>query len=110
MSTPPAGLPIYRVLTGPDDDTFCQRVSEAIGLGYELHEGPAVTFNGECVMLPSPPRSETGWVTSATGSGYGPHDSGGRPCVAGTRPRGDDVRRGRPMTYFTGEHAGPWRL
>ncbi|MDX2681362.1 DUF1737 domain-containing protein [Streptomyces sp. NY05-11A] len=51
MSTPPDGLPIYRVLAGPDDSTFCRRVSEAMDLGYELHEGPAVTFNGESVIV-----------------------------------------------------------
>lgn len=51
MSTPPDGLPIYRVLTGPDDATFCRRVSEMLALGYELHEGPAVTFNGENVVV-----------------------------------------------------------
>src|SRR5277367_708522 len=43
MSAPPDGLPLYRVLTGPDDAAFCRRVSEAIALGYRLHEGPAVT-------------------------------------------------------------------
>ncbi|MFD7389032.1 DUF1737 domain-containing protein [Streptomyces sp. NPDC059852] len=51
MSTPPDGLPVYRVLTGPDDATFCHRVSEAIGLGYELYEGPSVTCNGEKVIV-----------------------------------------------------------
>ncbi|MET7937012.1 DUF1737 domain-containing protein [Streptomyces sp. NPDC005322] len=51
MSTPPNGWPAYRVLTGPDDETFCRRVSEAIALGYRLHEGPAVTFNGEHVIV-----------------------------------------------------------
>ncbi|MFF2330535.1 MULTISPECIES: DUF1737 domain-containing protein [unclassified Streptomyces] len=51
MSTPPDGLPIYRVLTGPDDSAFCHRVSEALALGYALHEGPAVTFNGERVIV-----------------------------------------------------------
>jgi hypothetical protein len=35
--------PRYRVLTGPDDDRFCERVSEALALGYELHGGPAIT-------------------------------------------------------------------
>ncbi|MEU7556760.1 DUF1737 domain-containing protein [Streptomyces eurythermus] len=35
----------------PSDAAFCQRVSEAIGLGYELHGGPAVTFNGENVIV-----------------------------------------------------------
>ncbi|ELP64523.1 DUF1737 domain-containing protein [Streptomyces turgidiscabies] len=51
MSTPPDGLPIYRVVTGPDDAAFCHRVSEAIGLGYALHEGPAITFDGENVIV-----------------------------------------------------------
>lgn len=51
MSAPPEGLPVYRVLTGPDDASFCRRVSEAIELGYRLHGGPAVTFNGENVVV-----------------------------------------------------------
>ncbi|KJY43414.1 hypothetical protein VR41_03315 [Streptomyces sp. NRRL B-1568] len=51
MTTPPNGLPVYRVLTGTDDATFCERVSEALGLGYELHGGPAITFNGENVIV-----------------------------------------------------------
>jgi hypothetical protein len=48
---PPQGLPRYRVLTGPDDAAFCHRVSEAIDLGYRLHGGPAVTFDGERVIV-----------------------------------------------------------
>lgn len=32
----PEGLPVYRVLTGPDDATFCRRVSEAIALALPL--------------------------------------------------------------------------
>ena len=51
MSAPPDGLPLYRVLTGPDDAAFCRRVSEAIGLGYRLHAGPALAFNGEQVIV-----------------------------------------------------------
>ncbi|GAA2263191.1 DUF1737 domain-containing protein [Glycomyces scopariae] len=51
MSAPPDGLPVYRVLTGPDDERFCRRVSEALALGYELHEGPAVAYNGENVIV-----------------------------------------------------------
>lgn len=47
----PDGLPRYRVLTGPDDATFCRRVSEALDLGYRLHEGPAITFDGENVIV-----------------------------------------------------------
>ncbi|HEX6872617.1 MAG TPA: DUF1737 domain-containing protein, partial [Micromonosporaceae bacterium] len=48
---PPHGLPRYRVLTGPDDATFCHRVSEALDLGYELHGPPALTVNGERVIV-----------------------------------------------------------
>jgi hypothetical protein len=51
MSAPPDGLPIYRILTGPDDEAFCRRVSDAIALGYQLHKGPAVTFNDEQVIV-----------------------------------------------------------
>jgi hypothetical protein len=48
---PPDGLPIYRVLTGPDDDAFCHRVSEALELGYRLHGSPAATFDGSRVIV-----------------------------------------------------------
>ena len=46
-----AELPRYRVLTGVDDETFCQRVSEALALGYELYQGPAVTHDGNNVIV-----------------------------------------------------------
>ena len=32
MSNPPDGKLRYRLLTGPDDDKFCKRVSEALGV------------------------------------------------------------------------------
>ncbi|MNF44006.1 hypothetical protein D3C84_251110 [compost metagenome] len=51
MSLPPEGLPIYRILTGPDDATFCHRVSDALKMGYVLHGSPAATFNGEHVII-----------------------------------------------------------
>jgi len=41
----------YRVLTGPDDATFCERVSAALDEGYQLHGGPTLTFNGEQVIV-----------------------------------------------------------
>ncbi|GAA4621542.1 DUF1737 domain-containing protein [Actinoallomurus vinaceus] len=44
-------LPRYRVLTGPDDASFCWRVSEMLDLGYELHGSPSVTFNGDRVIV-----------------------------------------------------------
>ena len=48
---PPNDLPIYRLLTGPDDSIFCHRVSEAISMGYKLYGSPAATFNGENVIV-----------------------------------------------------------
>jgi hypothetical protein len=47
---PPNGLPRYRLLTGPDDETFCRKVSEALDLGYRLHGSPALTFDGQRVV------------------------------------------------------------
>ena len=41
----------YRVLTGPDDRAFCERISAALDDGYVLHGGPALTFNGESVIV-----------------------------------------------------------
>ncbi len=41
----------YRVLTGPDDRAFCERVSAALEEGYVLHGGPAVTFDGQRVIV-----------------------------------------------------------
>ena len=51
VTEPPKGLPSYRVLTGPNDDQFCRRVSEALALGYRLHYGPAVTHDGTTVIV-----------------------------------------------------------
>ncbi len=44
-------LPVYRLLTGTDDDAFCHRVSEAIELGYELYGSPTSTFDGKRVVV-----------------------------------------------------------
>lgn len=40
----------YRLITGPDDRSFCERISTALAEGYVLHGGPAVTFNGNSVI------------------------------------------------------------
>jgi hypothetical protein len=50
-AAPPGGLPIYRLLTGPDDAAFCHRVSEALALGYRLYGSPAATFDGQRVIV-----------------------------------------------------------
>jgi hypothetical protein len=51
MDAPPDDLPRYRLLTGPDDDAFCRRVSEALGLGYQLYGSPAMTHDGTTVVV-----------------------------------------------------------
>jgi hypothetical protein len=51
LPPPPNGLPVYRILTGPDDAAFCHRVSEALALGYLLYGSPAATFNGQNVIV-----------------------------------------------------------
>lgn len=40
-------MKLYRLLTGPDDDTFCMRISEALNQGWELYGSPSLTFNGQ---------------------------------------------------------------
>jgi len=42
---PPDGLPIYRLITGKDDASFCRRISEQLALGYQLYGSPSVTFD-----------------------------------------------------------------
>ncbi len=49
MSAPDSPLS-YRLITGPDDSSFCERISVALADGYVLHGGPAVTFNGVSVI------------------------------------------------------------
>jgi hypothetical protein len=51
MIATPAGLPRYRLLTGPDDVSFCLRVSEALDLGYVLYGSPAMTFDGQMSVV-----------------------------------------------------------
>lgn len=41
----------YRLLTGPDDAAFCERVSALLADGYQLHGDPGATFDGEQVIV-----------------------------------------------------------
>ena len=38
---------VYRYLTGPDDASFCHRVTEALSKGWTLYGSPTLTFNAE---------------------------------------------------------------
>lgn len=39
-------MKLYSFLTGPDDETFCMRVSERLNNGWELYGNPTLTFDG----------------------------------------------------------------
>lgn len=36
---------LYRMLTGPDDSSFCHKVSLALSKGWELHGSPTYAFD-----------------------------------------------------------------
>ncbi len=38
---------VYRLLTGPDDASFCHRVTEALNKGWSLYGSPSVTYDPE---------------------------------------------------------------
>ncbi len=38
-------MKIYRMITGPDDSSFCHRVSQALSIGWELHGSASLTFD-----------------------------------------------------------------
>ena len=48
----------YRFLTGPDDASFCQRISDALAEGYVLYGNPVMVvcdgarICGQAVILP----------------------------------------------------------
>jgi len=41
----------YRLITGKDDSSFCERISELIKDGYELYGSPSCTFNGNDIIV-----------------------------------------------------------
>lgn len=38
-------MKLYRFLTGPDDATFCHKVTAALNKGWELHGNPQYSFD-----------------------------------------------------------------
>ena len=47
----PEEKPSYRLISGPDNREFCERISNALAEGYVLHGSPAATFNGTSVIV-----------------------------------------------------------
>ena len=44
-------MQLYRLLTGPDDSTFCHKVTAALNKGWSLHGSPTYTFDLETHAL-----------------------------------------------------------
>jgi hypothetical protein len=40
-------MKLYAYLTGPDDASFCHRVTERLNRGWALYESPTLTFDPE---------------------------------------------------------------
>jgi hypothetical protein len=38
---------LYRYLTGPDDASFCHRITEVLNRGWQLYGSPTLTYNAE---------------------------------------------------------------
>lgn len=43
-------MKLYKYFTGPDDESFCRRVTEALNKGWQLYGNPTLTFNGQTVI------------------------------------------------------------
>ena len=41
----------YKLITGKDDSSFCERISELLEEGYILYGSPSSTFNGNDVIV-----------------------------------------------------------
>ncbi len=44
-------MKLYRLLTAPDDATFCHKVTAALNKGWELYGSPTYAFNSATGIL-----------------------------------------------------------
>ncbi|GGF76805.1 DUF1737 domain-containing protein [Alteromonas lipolytica] len=44
-------MQLYRLISGPDDATFCMRITELLNKGWVLHGSPSLTFNGTSTIV-----------------------------------------------------------
>lgn len=72
--TPPDGLPIYRLLSGPDDESFCRKVSQALVAGYKLYGSPALTVKGKTAYV----AQAVVWPTAEVAIAQAPAESAAR--------------------------------
>jgi hypothetical protein len=64
----PDRMQLYRLLTGPDDSSFCHKVTEALNKGWQLHGSPVYTFDLETHAL----RCAQAVVKTVEGKTYDP--------------------------------------
>lgn len=44
-------MKVYRFLTGPDDASFCHKVTLALNKGWSLHGSPSYAYNTETKQM-----------------------------------------------------------
>jgi hypothetical protein len=44
-------MKLYRFLTGPDDASFCHKVSAALNKGWELYGSPTYSYSAETKLM-----------------------------------------------------------
>lgn len=47
----PQAKSTYKLITGKDNEDFCQRITDLLNQGYELYGSPALSFNGEHMVV-----------------------------------------------------------
>jgi len=40
-------MKLYRFLSGPDDSSFCHKITAALNKGWQLHGSPTYAYDGE---------------------------------------------------------------
>ncbi|AOF91477.1 DUF1737 domain-containing protein [Sinorhizobium sp. RAC02] len=44
-------MKVYRLLTAPDDASFCHKVTLALNKGWELHGSPTYAYNADAKIM-----------------------------------------------------------
>ena len=44
-------MQLYRFLTGPDDASFCHKITDALNKGWQLYGSPQLTYNKETKQM-----------------------------------------------------------
>lgn len=47
----PQAKETYKLITGKDNADFCERITALLAEGYELYGSPALSFNGEHMVV-----------------------------------------------------------